>query len=713
MKIVKVLLYNFSSFEGLNELDFSIEEEKKNIILIGGKNGAGKTSLFTAIKLALYGPQAFGYVGMNPHYIAKIREYINTKAFQTGKVEAWVQINLSLVVEREIRNYEVIREWDYSGQKLLERYYVKLDGRKLNDQETSYFQNYLKSLVPPELFEFFFFDGEEVGSIFSTDSYNSYIKNAVYTLCGLDIYEIIRKYTHGYVGKASTKEEEQAINAYEKIKREVESAEDKKEQLSLDIETMEKKLEQLNLESLELETSFRNLGGITEEERKKLKQDYDKAERLKREASMRLKMFVEGDMPFYIVGEFAESISNQLECEEDGALFRYIQQKLTSSEIQDMLPKFISKDSVDPFIHGLLEKFRPKGFQEDFKPMYNLSKEDYARVNAMLLKMRNFDEQSMILTVKQKQEATDCTAGINKKLKNAMPEEEFVQFQKKENEFLRRKNAIERQLYTKKADLEELTAKIEELADRREQAKQKARETMQNQHVFEISNRLYSMMDVLLKRKIKEVKWKLETEIVKNLHQIYRKNNLITHIEIDDAFQFHLYQDASYTAEELSYLMKNYGKDRFSTIIGEKGKQFLCEHYQVDSLRKLQGLLSFRLGDTFELYKNIDLNRLSKGERQIFILSLYWAIIKLSDQEIPFIIDTPYARIDANHRKEISEKFFPNISSQVIILSTDEEINEEYYQIIRPYIAREYLLINDEKQNKTSVEGHYFFEKRI
>lgn len=73
---------------------------------------------------------------------------------------------------------------------------------------------------------------------------------------------------------------------------------------------------------------------------------------------------------------------------------------------------------------------------------------------------------------------------------------------------------------------------------------------------------------------------------------------------------------------------------------------------------------------------------MSKGERQIFILALYWAIIEISGQNIPFVIDTPYARIDANHRREISEKFFPNISDQVIILSTDEEINEEYYRII-------------------------------
>ena len=61
MKINKILLYNFNSFEGWNVLDFTDMPKDKNIILIGGKNGAGKTSLFTAIKIGLYGPLAFGY----------------------------------------------------------------------------------------------------------------------------------------------------------------------------------------------------------------------------------------------------------------------------------------------------------------------------------------------------------------------------------------------------------------------------------------------------------------------------------------------------------------------------------------------------------------------------------------------------------------------------------------------------------------------------
>ena len=100
MKINKVVLYNFNSYEGFNEFDFSSKSEKKNIALIGGKNGAGKTSLFSAIKIALYGPLSFGYVGVNPVYISKIKDCINSESFQNDIVESWVQLSISLMIER-------------------------------------------------------------------------------------------------------------------------------------------------------------------------------------------------------------------------------------------------------------------------------------------------------------------------------------------------------------------------------------------------------------------------------------------------------------------------------------------------------------------------------------------------------------------------------------------------------------------------------------
>ena len=710
MKINKISLYNFNSFEGLNEFDFSVEDSGKNIILIGGKNGAGKTSLFTAIKIGLYGPLAFGYIGINPYYIAKIKDCINSKAFQTKKVESRVQITIAIMVEREIKEYEITREWDYSSQKLIENYHVKCEGQQLTGQELSYFQNYLQSLVPPDLFEFFLFDGEAVGSIFSTTSYNSYVKNAVYTLCGLDTYELIRKYTRGYAGKAATEDEAEVRKEYENLKEAVEQEEVARDRLNAEIETDQKELEQLETDLMELETAFKNAGGITREEREDLLRELEKSERLKSESAAKIKIFVEGLMPFFIVREFSDKITDQLDYEERGEIFNYVQWKLDRDEIQHALGADVSDSMIDALMDMLLTKFKPKGFSEDAKPMHDLSKEDTARVNAMISTLNDFSADDMIKTVKQKQQAADRTMEINKILRSAMTDEDAAVFAERQKNLLEKKNELGQKIYEARVELEQTSKKLEILIQQRERAWQHVKESAQNQHVFELSSGLSKMMDSLLSSKTVEIRERLESLIVKNLQRIYRKNNLITHIEIDDNFQFDLYQDASYTAEELANLMKNLGKQGFALMVGKQSLEMLFERYSVNTLNMLQKLMMFNPGYTFNLYQNIDLSRLSRGERQIFILSLYWSIIELSGQDIPFVIDTPYARIDANHRKEISEKFFPNISKQVIILSTDEEINEEYYRIIKPHIAREYLLINEENQNRTFVENHYFFE---
>ena len=66
-----------------------------------------------------------------------------------------------------------------------------------------------------------------------------------------------------------------------------------------------------------------------------------------------------------------------------------------------------------------------------------------------------------------------------------------------------------------------------------------------------------------------------------------------------------------------------------------------CVRSHISQLQKALEMDTVR--NSHSLFKRIDINRLSKGERQIFILSLYWAIIELSGQDIPFVIDTPYA----------------------------------------------------------------------
>lgn len=714
MKINKIKLYNFSSYEGENVFDFSCDDKNRNIILIGGKNGAGKTSLFTAIKVALYGPLAYGYVGVNSHYIMKIKDLINSKAFQQDKVETEVQITISLKKEREMREYIITRKWNYSKKKLSEEYYVEKEGKKLSQQELSYFQNYLQSIVPPDLFEFFLFDGEEVGNIFSTSSYNTYVKNAVFTLCGMDIFEIIRKYTEGYISKTSDEENDNLYIEFEEAKKEVERLEVREKSLLEEIEETQDTLNGLEIKLTELETEFKNAGGITEKERKKLQKRYKAAESKKVEAAAKMKIFVEGMMPFLIVREFAPKIKEQINYEEKEKIYDYISKKLVVDDIKDYLSKEGVSDTelANRLLEMILGKFKPEGNYNSKEVIFDLSKAEMNYAHGIISSIENFDIDEIVKAVKERMEASVVTVNINRILKSAMRDEDAIKFAERENLLLREKEVLVAKLYETQKSSSDIEDELQIQQQLKERIFQSIKLKAQNKHVYELSAGLSKVMEELLKNKTIAMRLRLEELVVQNLKHIYRKNNLITHVEITEDFQFKLYQDEVYNNNELLYLIKNLGNSEFGELIGEQGTKQLFEKMSASDFSEVRHKIEKSDGKKkFSLYKKIELSRLSKGERQIFILSLYWAIIMLSGQDIPFIIDTPYARIDANHRKEISEKFFPSISKQVIILSTDEEVNEEYYNILKPHISKEYMLVNDENQNRTSVEEHYFFEE--
>ena len=105
----------------------------------------------------------------------------------------------------------------------------------------------------------------------------------------------------------------------------------------------------------------------------------------------------------------------------------------------------------------------------------------------------------------------------------------------------------------------------------------------------------------------------------------------------------------------------------------------------------------------------IETSQLSAGERQLLAVSILWALARASNKSSPTIIDTPLGRLDSKHRLNLIEKYFPQASHQVILLSTDEEINENYHQKLKNSVSRSYLINFDTKYNGSKVEEGYFF----
>jgi len=106
--------------------------------------------------------------------------------------------------------------------------------------------------------------------------------------------------------------------------------------------------------------------------------------------------------------------------------------------------------------------------------------------------------------------------------------------------------------------------------------------------------------------------------------------------------------------------------------------------------------------------KNIPLQTLSAGEREIYALALLWALGKASRRELPVIIDTPLARLDSKHRASIVTRYLPVAGPQVLVLSTDTELDQEYFSLISDRVAVSLHLAFDQKTERTSVRTGFF-----
>ena len=166
MKIKTIKMKNIGPYIGENKISFDISDKSKRMVLIGGKNGAGKTTLFNAIKICLYGCVAYGYEANNAKYYEEIEKIINAnEKLQNGEAE--VSIELLLDDGKDNHIYKFDRGWKIKGKKISENFKLLKDGEFVSETEKSDFESFLLQIIPPNLFRFYFFDGEKIVILFS------------------------------------------------------------------------------------------------------------------------------------------------------------------------------------------------------------------------------------------------------------------------------------------------------------------------------------------------------------------------------------------------------------------------------------------------------------------------------------------------------------------------------------------------------------------
>ena len=187
-----------------------------------------------------------------------------------------------------------------------------------------------------------------------------------------------------------------------------------------------------------------------------------------------------------------------------------------------------------------------------------------------------------------------------------------------------------------------------------------------------------------------------------------RKTHFIDDIYIDNNFNTHIYRTDDMSIEKLKGALNTHTEEQLSAFWGTKALQELYRISKADSYETLISYYNAIVTDSVTIPIEIDKSSLSNGEKQIFIMALYHSLVSLCNHELPFVIDTPFARIDTEHRHNISKHFFSKLNGQVFILSTNEEINSSHVKILEEKIAATYMLENADNKRTLVLKNSYF-----
>ncbi len=693
MRINRIELYNFGSYEGETLFNTSVTNER-NIILVGGKNGAGKTTLFTAMRLCLYGYMSMGYKSENAYYKRAVTKLINNNAKMTRPAAAHVRMEIQLSNGRGTDVYRLLRSWELSDS-LTESFSVEKNGVVLSFDEVADFEKYLLSLIAPELFNLYFFDGEKIADFFLNEGSNERIKEAFLTLCGYDTFDIMRKNFKRIKGvgqNASSALDEYlaAKDAAETEQRQLQNLKDRLDRCIDEIGTCEADI-------AILERNYTQKGGITEDEWKR-KLAVLKEEEKKRDTwNSLLRRWSSDLIPFLMIRDQVQNLRRQIETENNNLKYRNFCEILDSPEIQVLLNSDIAEIKRRAFT----------AYGTEVRQILDLSFEQAACIMAQITKILEFDVEKVAKCKRAIKRSIALSTRTRRELDNSNVTS-VQEYMRQRAELFEKKS----QLLTEQVELEQKTAAQVELVKQcgaqLARTQEKLEDDLKKASISDISARAIVMLDklqsILYQRQIRKVEDFFKEEI----NRLMRKTHFIDNIRIDGNFNTHIYRTDSFDPAKLTEAILMAPSGQVSDVIGEAS---MTELQRLAGTEDIDGIIAYckaRGTAPVLLPVEIDKTSLSNGEKQIFIMALYHSLVQLCNYEIPFVIDTPFARIDTEHRRNISLHFFSKLKGQVFILSTNEEIDSEHVRMIKDHIATTYVLENNGSQRTDVLSGSYF-----
>lgn len=660
MRINKLVITDFGPYRGRNEIVLTPSDDAP-IVLFGGKNGAGKTTLFEAIGFCLHGKSSLGRRTARKDYEQAIRSKLHE--YPDGKAdEASVRLEFEYAHMGEVDHYSVERSWRDRGKSIVEDLEVRRNGQIPSELNEDQWQDFLKELVPPGVSQLFFFDGEKIQELASAVESDADFEDSMYSLLGLDLIERLDTDLSIYISRKLDESGVEGIKTeLDELRDERDGFEQELKDLNQEKEEKEERLQELDSQIDSKESELAQEGGSYADKREELKERRAELNASIEQHEDQIREIAMGAYPFTLAPDLCEAVVDRLKTETER------QNKVTArDELTDELNNVLGDDDVwqetgvpDDQIGDVAERIQKKlqGRLEidDEAPelAHQFSEAQRQEIYSLVDKALNDVPQQLSQVTEELEEETRERQEVESGLGKAPDDELISPLIEDLNELTEEKGAIKSRL----EELEEEISKAQTKLERKEnEIENKLEKKARVEDVSERANLGTDVRDAvqdfrqeLAKKKLR----KLESKLSERYITLSNKGEFYDKIEIDE--------------ETLDISIK--------TIHGNKKPH----------------------------------TELSAGERQIFATSLLWALAEISDRPLPFIVDTPLGRLDNNHRDNLITHFFPEAAHQVIIFSTDTEIDGSQYQKLEGYISNAYHLEYDETEGKTIASEGYFW----
>ena len=650
MIINKLQLHNFGVYASDNTFVFNSE---KPVVLIGGMNGRGKTTFLEAILLALYGKNSFAVQeSIHGAYGKYLKAHTN---IADGTNESFVELEFSIEEDGKNNIYTVNRSWNTNVKNIKDKVTVKKNG----NEDSFLAQNwtmFVESILPSALANFYFFDGEKIAELAESDT-TIQMKSSIKALLGINVIDLLENDITRIIKKIDTEQTDSYNGSYiEELRRIKDEKADFLKQIDDEIIELEKQLSRTNKKIDQKTEEFNAKGGQIASQSQEL---FSEKITLNSEINIIQEKYLElavGELPLLMVEDLLSSIKRKTEIERENKSMSVAVRK-----INQMFKEYSDKtqqpsEEISQFIKYLKNQAKKK----QTKSVFDLSEKGYIQLSMLLSNQLKNTQNSYNTSKAIEQKIKKRINEIDNYLSVDIDEKAIARLYKRIGELQNERMDIEIQIEAKKKQRVTANGECQKATTEFNRCVDKAIATMERgDDVQRIHKYALKAQQLAARYKIELQRSKISNladTMTRCYKKILGKKNLIDRIEMD--------------AETLDY--------HYIDVNGN------------------------------EVMKS----SLSAGEKQLMVIAMLWALAECSNKMLPVIIDTPLARLDSLHRKSLIERYFPNASSQTVILSTDSEIDSNYYDIIKPYVSNEFTLVYDEIEKRSYVRTGYFEEEQ-